>query len=66
MGATRPPAALPVWALVQTRPRRATLAVSSDRRWLKAEAQELADIQADIGDRTRHEWHILPLEPVSV
>lgn len=62
MTAFKPPPAGRLWALVQTKPRKAVLMVSSDRSSLLGEAAELAAIQNEIGERTRHQWRVVRCE----
>ena len=48
-----------LWALVQKKPRQAVLMVSSDRASLMVEMLELAAVQSETGDRTRHVWSVI-------
>lgn len=66
MVASSPIDTIPIWALVQTKPKRVTLAVSSDRDWLKAEAWELAGIREESGIRKHHQLRVVELDPVRV
>lgn len=66
MTATQAAPAPILWALVQTEPRVAILAVSHDRARIRAEGRILAEMQNEIGNRTYHHWRIAKVEPRAI
>lgn len=59
-------AAPPAWALVQTKPRVAVLAVSRDRARIKEEGLIMASVVNETVDSAHHQFRIIQLEPVRV